>query len=286
VSNERDRLADRARAWGVVIDETFETDTSVIGYGRRDALAVVVKVVKQHGDEWRSGEVLSAFAGHGVVRVYEHVGGAMLLERLQPGNSLVDLARQGRDDEATTNLAEVIGTMRTAPAAANVSGFSTVNDWAKGFERYGVTGENRLPADLVAHAQRVFLGLCGSQRQPRLLHGDLQHSNVLFDHRRGWVAIDPKGVVGELEYEMGAVFRNPVEIPDLFTDPATITKRLDRFATTLDVVTERVIAWAFAQAVLSAIWSIEDGNPIPAMDSSLRLAEAIRPMLVPSAGRA
>ena len=42
-----------------------------------------------------------------------------------------------------------------------------------------------------------------------LLHGDLQHYNVLLDKDRGWVAIDPKGVVGELEYEVGALLRNP-----------------------------------------------------------------------------
>ena len=32
--------------------------------------------------------------------------------------------------------------------------------------------------------------------------------NVRFDSGRGWLAIDPKGVFGELEYEVGAVVRN------------------------------------------------------------------------------
>jgi len=42
---------------------------------------------------------------------------------------------------------------------------------------------------------------------------------------------------------------------------------------------ERTIRWAFAQAVLSALWEIEDGAKVDATNSSLRLAEAIRPML-------
>src|SRR5438067_1444897 len=84
-----------------------------------------------------------------------------------------------------------------------------------------------------------------------------QNHNVLSDARRGWLAIDPKGVVGEVEYEIGTVFRNPVESPNLFTSSKTIESRLQRFVRTLGVHDERVLQWAFAQAVLSVIWAIE-----------------------------
>lgn len=52
---------------------------------------------------------------------------------------------------------------------------------------------------------------------------DLQHYNVLFDDARGWLAIDPKGVVGEVEYEIGAILRNPIERPDLFAAPEIVS---------------------------------------------------------------
>ena len=111
-----DRLGQLARAWRVKIEDLLETETSVIATGTRDATAgevqaVVLKVVKQQGDEWRSGDVLAAFDGHGVARVYEHEPGAVLLERLQPGNSLLDLTLSGRDEEATDILADVIKQM-------------------------------------------------------------------------------------------------------------------------------------------------------------------------------
>ena len=61
----------------------------------------------------------------------------------------------------------------------------------------------------VERAQRLYVGLCASQTSTRLLHGDLHHYNILRDGDRGWVAIDPKGVVGEVEYEIGAALRNP-----------------------------------------------------------------------------
>lgn len=116
-------------------------------------------------------------------------------------------------------------------------------------------------------------------RQPRLLHGDLQHYNVLFDSDCGWLAIDPKGVVGEVEYEVGAVLRNPFERPELFLSRPTIERRLEQFTTRLDLDYQRALAWGFAQAVLSAIWEIEDGFAVDTTNPALRLAEVIRPML-------
>jgi len=125
----------------------------------------------------------------------------------------------------------------------------------------------------------MYVDLSGSQRSRRLHHGDLQHYNVLFDTDRGWLAIDPKGVVGELEYEIGAVLRNPDERPDMFLSPSVIERRVKQFTNRLNLNYERTFRWAFAQAVLSAIWGIEDGFSVDATNSSLRLAEAIRPML-------
>jgi streptomycin 6-kinase len=272
----QDRRNELAREWRVTIDHSFETATSHIAYGRRDAQPVVLKIVKCPGDEWWSGQGLTAFDGRGVVRVYEHVGGALLLERLDPGDSLVELTLSGRDEEATAILADVIGSMSPhRPLTA----CPAVQDWAGSFKRYVASGDDQVPMNLVSQAGRLYTDLCESQRNPRLLHGDLQHYNVLFDRHRGWLAIDPKGVVGEIEYEIGAALRNPCERPDLFVDPAIIERRLGQFASKLNLDPARALAWSFAQAVLSAIWEVEDGSPVDARNPSILLAIAIRPML-------
>lgn len=270
------RLEERARSWRVVVEETFETATSLIAHGHRDDDPVVLKLVKSPGDEWHAGGVLHAFGGRGVVRVHEFVGGAMLLERLLPGHSLVDLSLGDRDDESTTVVAEVI---RAMSPDASKRAYPTVREWGDGFRRYTASGDHRLSPELVSQAGESYDELVDSQTRPRLLHGDLQHSNVLFDDRRGWIAVDPKGVVGELEFEIGAALRNPIERPDVFAAPAVIERRLNRFAAMLDLDADRVLTWAFAQAVLSAIWDIEDGCIGPATPASVRLAEAIRSML-------
>jgi streptomycin 6-kinase len=283
------RIQAYARDWSVVVDETFETESSVIAFGSRDNQAVVLKVVKQPGDEWRSGEILEAFDGNGVARVHTWVPGAVLMERLRPGNSLVEMALNGRDEDATDILAGVIQQMSGRESASSPlklpSACATVQDWGKGFDRYIATGNDQIPMDLVEAAHRVYLSLCATQREPKLLHGDLQHYNVLFDSSRGWLAIDPKGVIGELEFEIGAVLRNPIERPALSLSRATIERRLEQFTSKLHLDYERALAWGFAQAVLSAIWDIEDGFVVDATHASLRLANALRPMLAAECGR-
>jgi streptomycin 6-kinase len=270
-----DRLAFHANNWGVAVDRVMETHSSWIAYGRRESTAVVLKVVKHSGDEWRSGDVVEAFGGRGMVRLFEHTDGALLIERLDPGKSLVDTAL--RDDAAATEvLARVIGelTPRRTPA-----GCASVSMWGEAFARYAVSGDSRIPTPLLERARETFTALSTSQRNPRLLHGDLQHSNVLFDRQRGWLAIDPKGVVGELEYEIGAALRNPHEAPALFTDRATIERRLEHYVSALRLDRDRTLAWAFSQAVLSIVWSIEDGEPVSATGPAMALADRLASML-------
>src|SRR5688572_9142266 len=126
------RIQNHTRDWGVVIEEAFETDSSAIAFGKRGDLPVVLKVIKHQGDEWLSGEVLDAFKGNGVVRVYEYVPGAVLLERLEPGHSLADMSLGGNDEAATEILGDVIQQMS---ASEIHSALPTVEAWGKGFDR-------------------------------------------------------------------------------------------------------------------------------------------------------
>jgi streptomycin 6-kinase len=266
----RIRLEDRINAWRIVVDRLAETETSILVFGRRGTQPVVLKVLKTPGDEWRSGEILDAFGGKGVVRVYDSVSGALLLERLSPGQSLVNMA-VSVDDAATQILAKVIGEMVPRASPATVP---TVQEWATSFDLYVASGSVQIPEDLLAEAHRVYTYLCRSQSQPRLLHGDLHHDNVLFDSGRGWLAVDPKGVIGELEYEVGAALRNPWESPDLFTRQSVIETRVERLARELNLDAARVLAWGFAQAVLAVIWTVEDGYSVEPGRQSLRDARA------------
>jgi len=271
----RVRQNELARRWLVAITGSFETESSLVGFGLRDAEPVVLKVVKKPCDEWRSGEIARAFGGRGMVRVLEHDDGAALFERIIPGTALVEVTKDGRDTAATEILADVIASM--SPDAAP-SWCPTVSDWARGFTWYIDSGDTQIPAPLVHRASEIYTELCETQRGVRLLHGDLQHYNVLRDHHRGWLAIDPKGVVGEVECEVGALLRNPAELPAILSNPATIEQRIRTLSSRLGLDAGRALRWGFAQAVLSAIWCLEDGYAIDASNPSLQLARAIDAM--------
>jgi streptomycin 6-kinase len=62
-------------------------------------------------------------------------------------------------------------------------------------------------------------------------------------------------------YETGAILRNLWN--DTLTQPEIrriLLRRVDQFAEELGFDRERIRAWGLAQAVLSAIWSAEDGG--------------------------
>jgi streptomycin 6-kinase len=133
-----------------------------------------------------------------------------------------------------------------------------------------MTREPSLPARLVARARDEHAELCASSAPPVLVHGDLHHLNVLR-HGAGWKAIDPKGVLAEPAYDTGALLRNPLGAP---LDRPLLERRISLLAEALQLDAERIHAWARVQAMLAAVWSVEDGQD-PAF--FLRCAELLCP---------
>ncbi len=106
----------------------------------------------------------------------------------------------------------------------------------------------------------------------------LHHSTS--DTNEPWLAIDPKGVLGEREYEVGAFMRNP--IPRLVTEMNTkqvLSRRLDLLTELTGFDRKRLWGWSFSQAVLAAIWCLEDtGNGYEAF---IQCAKILKNMAYP-----
>ena len=231
--------------------------TGEVAFVRRGGRSLVLKLLPEGSDEWRSGAVLAHWDGQGAVRVIEQAPGAVLIERAMPGDDLIGMATADHDDAATAILCDVMTKLnRPAPADAP---FRTVSDWGRGFARNRAAAvEGGMDGVLIDRADRLFHRLCATQDRPILLHGDLQHFNVVRDADRGWLAIDPKGVLGEPAYETGAMLRNPMTSPAFCADPAVIERRARLICARLGYGYERVVGWCFAQWVLSCLWAIED----------------------------
>src|SRR6185369_5367485 len=92
-----DRAEGLAREWSLNVTRVEETPTSLLAFGNRGEVPVVLKVFRESGDEWNSSAVLRTFRGHEMVEVLDYRDGAILLERLSPGTALAELTLAGRD---------------------------------------------------------------------------------------------------------------------------------------------------------------------------------------------
>ncbi len=219
---------------------------------------VVLKLGVPRQELLTEAEALRHYDGRGSVRLLGDVPGEgiLLLERLRPGKMLADLWPD--EDEKATRIAGEVMRRLWRPKPDNHS-LITFQHWFKGFGRLRRQfngGSGPFPSSLVDKAEKLYAELQDSMSSPLILHGDLHHFNILSAEREPWLAIDPKGVVGEAEYEIGALLRNPVG--DMYQYPQILKRRIAILTEMLNLDGQRVIGWAIAQAVLSAWWSYED----------------------------
>ena len=226
---------------------------------RADGSEVILKICFPNTELVTEIEALQMFGGRGCVKLLgaNPKLGALLLERVKPGLQLVNISN---DDEATRIAARVMRQLWRP--VLDDHPFPTTDLWALGLERMRQRfggGNGPLPVYLVEKAEALFNELHDSMETPVLLHGDLHHENILRADRAPWLAIDPKGVVGESAYEVGALLRN-IKPQLLESAPAhqTVARRVDILADELGFDRDRMLGWGLAQAVLSACWCLED----------------------------
>jgi streptomycin 6-kinase len=273
------QIAALEAGWGLRVGPPFALTFNYVAPAvQADGIEAVLKLGVPHRELLTEMEALRLYDGRGCVRLLrcEPEAGAMLLERLRPGTPLASMA----DDEAATRIAAEVMRALWRPAPQEHT-LPTTEAWLAGFgrlrERFGgSTGP--LSRAAVERAEALAAELSATAAAPVVLHGDLHHYNILAAERAAWLAIDPKGVVGEPAYEAGALLRNPV--PQVFgwNDLAIRTaRRVAILAEQLNLPAERIAGWAFAQMVLSAWWSLEDGGaPDPRWEA---LLAALEPLL-------
>jgi len=259
-------LADCARRWRLTVLPPFPnlSFNYVAPALREDGTEAVLKVGLPNTELWTEIEALQVYDGRYSVRLLEAdpEQGCMLLERIRPGVVLTTLADEANDAQATSIMAVVMqGLWRPAPPEHP---FPDVRDWAEGMARLRAHfggGVGPFPLRLVEEAETLFAELLASSAEAVVLHGDLHHDNILSAQRLPWLAIDPKGIVGEPAYEVGAMLRNLWLDRHTILDPGKLLeRRAHQLAEELNIDRARIRNWAVAQAVLSVWWGIEDDN--------------------------
>jgi streptomycin 6-kinase len=153
---------------------------------------------------------------------------------------------------------------RNIPAAGDGAGnnnFIKLSTWFAALKRIrphfnGGTGP--FPKEVLERVES-FLPELFADQDIKLMHGDFHHFNILSSER-GWLIIDPKGVIGPAGYEVGPFMINPWgSIADGNSFKVQTERRVSIFAEQLGWARQKIIRWSLAHAVLSAWWNIEDG---------------------------
>lgn len=253
-------LAEIAESWSLTILPPFSnlTYNYVAPAIRHHGEIAVLKVGVPNPELTTEAAALRFFDGRGCVRLIatDEARGAMLIEHLKPGTPLRSL----EPDDQTVRLAASIMRQIWRPAPDNHP-FPTTAMWGKGFERMRRTfdgGSGPFPPVLAHTAEQLYAELDALSTTPVVLHGDLHQDNILKAQRDPWLAIDPKGVVGDAAYDTGALLRNPPPWHTQRELARLMERRVSLLAESLGFEHEQIAGWGLAQAVLSAWWSYED----------------------------
>ena len=216
-----------AAEWGISLDAPFPLARySFVAPAGADA---VLKVTRLEDDESNEeGDALEVWDGEAAVRLLrrDRSRRALLIERLRPGT---DLARV--EEEDATAIAVEVGRRLWRPAREP---FRWIGDHVPGWLDRAAPGPGR---SLLPLARQLYRELDAGQEV--LVHGDFHHHNLLASGR-GYVAIDPKPMRGEPEYDVASFLWNPLS----YRMRRDVTeRRLAAFAAAgLD--DERMRAWA------------------------------------------
>lgn len=224
---------------------------------RADGTKAVLKVSRYRMDTQTEIAALRLWNGEGAAHLLEadEGAGALLLERLEPGKTLAEVAES--DDDTATLIASSTLRRLWRPAPAH-HGLQSLESWCAAYDRNRDAlrrGDGGFPTHLFRRADAVRRDLIASTDAPMVLHGDLHHFNVLRARRAPWLAIDPKGLIGDRGFDVGQFLKNPGPVSS-----AINRRRLDIFCAELGLDRERVKAWCLVHAVLDACWDFEDGH--------------------------
>lgn len=267
--------------WSIRLEQPFPLSINYVAPGvGADGSPVVLKVGVPNPELLSEMAALRIYGGRGVVRLLESDPdrGAMLLERVTPGGMLSDLLD---DEEATRIIAGMMRRIWRPLTPGQAQPFPTLRRWTDSFRRLREAnqgGSGPFPKAMFDRAQGMLHELLTSQGEIVLLHGDLHHDNILRAEREPWLVIDPKGLAGEREFEVGPLMYNPwqrlLDWPNL---KSILSRRVDILVEALDFDRQKLLGWGFVGAVLSMTWSLEDHSTD--WDRIMPIAEGLQDLL-------
>lgn len=251
--SDHEKLDDYLAAWNLSTPQILkQTMTSHIYTVTHESETVILKLLSSSEmDEQRGALALRYFDGNGAVRLLRYDDGAQLME-YAAGDELVTLVERGEDENATRIIARVIKQLHSVPQDAPYNGMLMLDRWFGALLKKAAADKQVGIESIYVRSASLAERLLADQREIRVLHGDLQHYNIR-NTPRGWLAFDPKGVVGERTYDCANTLCNPV-MPELVHNETRLLNNAAILADTLALELGRVLAFTYIYACLNASW--------------------------------
>ncbi|MGD7052721.1 aminoglycoside phosphotransferase family protein [Sutcliffiella horikoshii] len=243
--------------WSLKVLPPFELSYNFVAPAlKKDGRQVVLKLSVPTKEFYSEVEALRYFAGQGMVKIIdvETKKGILILDHLFPGDTLAILQNDLKATEIAAGIMESLWVPETPDS--NLPQIEEREQSLIKFFKAHPTGKAPITQDLLQKATNTFRSLLFEKQERYILHGDLHHYNIL-KAKTSWVAIDPKGLVGEREYDTIQFLLN--NLPDQDIEPI-LSKRIAVLVDNLKLDERRILAWGFAHSVLSVCWSLEDGE--------------------------
>lgn len=200
-------------------------------------------------------QALTYFAGQGAVKLidYSDDSNALLLQEALPGKTLKSFY-PAKDEFVIDKYADVVRKLHSKHLSSSHD-YLNISDWLQAIDH--LTAEH-IPGNLLQKALTLKKHLLASPKPHVFLHGDLHHDNIV-ENGNEWLAIDPKGIVGEPEFEVAAFdFIHASELSDELKAKQLFLERVERLAQRTGLDAERIKDWALVRLILSVAWSVED----------------------------
>ncbi|MGP4113430.1 aminoglycoside phosphotransferase family protein [Streptomyces sp. 4N509B] len=253
-------VAELLERWGCVPDgPAAHGAVGLVLPVRRPArdTAAVLKVSFPHPGNVHEPDAFATWRGRGAVLLHERDDArfAMLLERAH----LSTLTEVADGDEVLT-VAGRISHRLAVPAPPGLPRLSERADaWEEQLRSDAAELTHTMPPRVVDAAVATVRDL-GREQPDTLLHGDLHGGNILRADREPWLAVDPKGYVGDPAYDGGTLLKSRaltlVEADDV---AGAVHRALDLFAEAAELDRDRVRRWAQFHAVEAAFWGRRHG---------------------------
>ncbi|MGV2050647.1 aminoglycoside phosphotransferase family protein [Agrobacterium sp. 22-209-1] len=245
---------------------------------RGDGSLAVAKVLKKKvlKDSLRGADFIAWRAGIGCVELLDRSDDILLMEHAGT-ETLRDLLFRDGDDATTEIAADVLLKYHQPSQQKPPSSLLTLPLYFESLFRKAELDRTDGMDSRYIEAATLAQALIDRQRDVKPLHGDLHHENIMRSER-GWIIIDPAGLIGDAALDVANMFSNPLDRFDLTRSEARIASMAAIFAKALQRDERLLLQYAFAYGCLSAAWHEEDGNA-EERDNELAVAATIKTVL-------